>query len=359
MNMLVAADESTLAREVVLAKIPAFPPIVMRVLDLMAGENVEIADLVRLIGSDAVFSAQILRVANSPLFSLRSQIDGIQQAVVALGLSRVQGLAMTVATSNYMKAALKTDELFRCWRHMLATAILSRELALSGSVPADLAYTAGLLHDIGRLGLLVAYPHEYAAAMKTADRESLGLLDQERKVFGMDHCEAGRCLVEQWHFPADFQVVTGRHHDRQFGGAMDLLQVVHYACTLADSMGYFAIEPLQPAALGDIAEALPPAARDRAPAVFETLRQTVVQAIGAGDPAGLPAPAEAALAQPEAPPAPAEQCVAASATAGPAAVASSAFEAHSTAWDFTVVGITACIFLVVLTLAFLFWNPKP
>jgi HD-like signal output (HDOD) protein len=269
------------AKKVVLEKIPAFPPIVMKVLDLVAGEGVEIAELVELISSDAVFSAQILKVANSPLFGLRSQVASVQHAVVTLGLNRVQGLATTVATSNYLKAALTTTELYGCWRHMLASAVISRELALACSVPEDLAYTAGLLHDIGRLGLLVAYPNEYAAALKTADRESLGLLDQEKKVFGMDHCETGRCLVEQWRFPADFQIVTGRHHDRPFGGEFDLLQVVHYACALADALGYFVVKPLQPAPLTEIQEALPPAARQRFPD-FEALRQTVVKAVAAG-----------------------------------------------------------------------------
>ena len=270
------------AKKLVLEKIPAFPPIVMKILDLLGGDGVEIADLVELISTDAVFAAQVLKFANSPLFGLRSQVATVKQAVVTLGLSRVEGLAMTVATSNYLKAALTTAELYGCWRHMLATAVISRELALTCSVPEDLAYTAGLLHDIGRLGLLVAYPHEYAAALKAADRESLGLLDREKSAFGMDHCEAGRYLVEEWRLPEAFQIVTGRHHDRTFGGAFDLLHVVHYACTLADALGYFVVKPLQQASLSEIHEALPPGARQKFPADFETLHQTVVEAVAAG-----------------------------------------------------------------------------
>src|ERR1019366_8816750 len=160
-------------RKGLLARIPAFPPIVLRLLDLLARDDVEIRELVALISSDPAFSAQILRVANSPLFGFRWRIDSLQSALVLLGLRRVRALTMTVATANHMKAALKIEELSRCWRHMLACALLTEELARSCSVFEDRAYTAGLMHDLGRLGLLLAYPAEYAEMLRDADRNAL------------------------------------------------------------------------------------------------------------------------------------------------------------------------------------------
>src|SRR3954453_19992055 len=128
-----------------LAGIPAFPPIVLRLLNLLASDDVEIRDLVALVSSDPAFAAQILRVANSPLFGFRSQIDSLQSALVILGLQRVRALTMTVATSNHMKAALKIEELSLCWRHMVACAVITEELARSCSAFEDGAYSAGLL----------------------------------------------------------------------------------------------------------------------------------------------------------------------------------------------------------------------
>jgi HD-like signal output (HDOD) protein len=181
-------------RKALLARIPAFPPIVLRLLNLLSRDEVEIRDLIALISSDPAFSAQVLRLANSPLFGFRAQIDSLQWALLLLGLRRVRALTLTVATANHMKAALKIEELSRCWRHMLACALLTEELARSCSVFEDRAYTAGLMHDLGRLGLLLAYPAEYAEMLRDADRNALDVLDCERESLGVDHCEAGRAL---------------------------------------------------------------------------------------------------------------------------------------------------------------------
>jgi HD-like signal output (HDOD) protein len=241
-----------------LARIPAFPPIVLRLLDILARENVEIRELVALISSDPAFSAQILRVANSPLFGFRSQIDSLQSALIVLGLRRVRSLSMTVATANHMKGVLHIEELARCWRHMLACALLTEELARSCSAFEDRAYTAGLLHDVGRLGLLLAYPKEYADLLRRSGRNTLELLDIEHQELGMDHCEAGRTLAEHWNLPPDFQVVAARHHDPQAGAELDLLTLVHLGCRLADSLGFWVVEPLKPCTPEEIHASLPP-----------------------------------------------------------------------------------------------------
>ena len=250
-------------RKGLLDRIPAFPPIVLRLLDLLAREDVEFRELVALISSDPAFSAQILRVANSPLFGFRSQIDSLQSALVVLGLRRVRALCMTVATSNHMKAVLHIEELSRCWRHMLACALLTEELARACSAFEDRAYTAGLLHDVGRLGLLLAYPAKYAQVLRSADLNSLELLDWERESLGMDHCEAGRALAAHWNLPPDFQIIAARHHDPQTNSKLDLLSLVHLGCRLADCLGFWVVKPLQPGSVEEIQAALPPPLRSR------------------------------------------------------------------------------------------------
>lgn len=250
-------------RKVRLARIPAFPPIVLRLLNLLSNDEVEIRDLVALVSSDPAFSAQLLRVANSPLFGFVAQIDSLQSALLVLGLRRVRSLTMTVATANHMKAALKIEELSRCWRHMLACAVLTEELARSCSTFEDRAYSAGLLHDVGRLGLLLSYPDEYAAILRNADRNALDLLECEKASLGMDHCEAGRILAAHWNLPADFQIVAARHHDSQEDCQLDLLTLVHFGCKLADSLGFWVVKPLQPRTVEEIHMGLPPLLKER------------------------------------------------------------------------------------------------
>jgi HD-like signal output (HDOD) protein len=250
-------------RKALLARIPAFPPIVLRLLNLLGQDEVEIRDIVALISSDPALSAHVLRMANSPLFGFRSQIDSLQWALLLLGLRRVRVLAMTVATASHMQAALKIEELSRCWRHMLACALLTEEMARACSQFEDRAYTAGLMHDLGRLGLLLANPAEYAEMLRDADRNSLDVLECEKASMGMDHCEAGRALAAEWNLPLDLQVIAARHHDPQDNYQLDLLTLVHLACKLADSLGFWVVRPLQPRSVEEIQAELPPLLKSR------------------------------------------------------------------------------------------------
>jgi len=262
-----------------LSKIPPFPPIVLRVFDLLASEDVEIRKLVELLTADAAFSAQILRMANSPLFGFHSRIDSLQHALVILGLRRVRSLAMTVATANYMQTALKIKELDRCWRHTLACALLTEELARACSLPDDVAYTAGLLHDIGRLGLLVAHPKQYAQLLEEASRNALELLDLEQKLFGVDHCEAGRFLAQQWNLPEDIMIVAGRHHDPPDGPAQDLTTLTYLGCQLADTLGFWVVPPLRALEIAEIQALLPAPARSRFAPNAEHLTRSIERRI--------------------------------------------------------------------------------
>jgi HD superfamily phosphohydrolase YqeK len=188
-------------------------------------------------------------------------------------------LIMTVATANYMRANFRTAALTRCWRHTLATAVLCRELARAVGLPEDRAYSFGLLHDIGRLGLLVKYPDTYDEILADADRDSVSLLDLEQKQFGMDHCEAGRVLVERWKLPREFWIATGRHHDPPEGGPVDTLTLVYLACQLSDTLGYAVVAPLKPMPFAEAVAMLPRSAQERLPDA-ERLQELVDSALG-------------------------------------------------------------------------------
>jgi putative nucleotidyltransferase with HDIG domain len=297
----------------VLINIPVFPPIAIRLLHLVADENVAISEVLELLRSDAAFSAEILRRANSSLFGFSSQISSLQHALVVLGLRRVRALTMTVATGMYLKKALQIGELRRCWRHTLACALLTEELARACSIHLDMAYTAGLLHDVGRLGLLVGHPEEYAAFLRLANERALGqdsydFLDAEKGAFGLDHCAAGQLLVEQWKLPQEFSLITGRHHDRPYGSEFDLLGLVYLGCQLADAMGFHVIDTRHFLSLEEIRATLPPGAQNRFHTDAEQLRELVERKISSHDIENLGAPPAVAderqLQKQEAEPAP-------------------------------------------------------
>lgn len=315
--MPVTEEKSKATEPPALLKIPAFPPIAIRLLHLVSDENVAISEVLDLLRVDPAFSAEILRRANSALYGFSSQISSLQHALVVLGLRRVKVLTMTVATGVYLKKALEIGELRRCWRHTLACALLTEELARACSIHVDLAYTAGLLHDVGRLGLLVAHPHQYsdflqAAGEKVAAEDSFDLLDYEQQVFGIDHCAAGNWLVGQWNLPQEFKLITGRHHDHPDGADFDLLALVHLGCQLASTLGFYVVNTNRFSSFEQIREALPQPAQHRFHPNADELRELVEEKINANDieemaiPPAAPEPASAPspLPQAEAPPGP-------------------------------------------------------
>jgi putative nucleotidyltransferase with HDIG domain len=266
-----------------LTVVPPFPPIATRLLCCLAREQVEISELADLIASDAMFSGRVLQYANSAEFALREPVRNIRQALMTLGLDRTRRITVTASTAAYTKAALRTKELKRCWQHTLATAVLAEEISRKCGAFVDFAYAAGIMHDIGRLGLLVAYPDEYERTIRDAADRCLDLLDFEREIFGIDHAEAGRLLAIQWRLPEEFYVIAGRHHDPCEGSELSLLRIVHVACRLADALHYDVSRPLVAQTIDQVVEELPEYVRRRIVASAVELRARVEHTIRAFD----------------------------------------------------------------------------
>jgi putative nucleotidyltransferase with HDIG domain len=316
-----------------LDKIPAFPPVVLQVMQVLDRDDVGIPHLASVVSTDAAFSANILRLANSALFGVQAEIDNVGAAILVLGLDRLRSLAVTVITGNYMRAAFKVEELRRCWRHSLATAVIAARLGPAFKEHKDTAYTAGLLHDLGRLGLLVGYPERYTEILRRAGQDSLDLLDLEQREFGVDHCAAGRVLAEKWGLPQELVVIAGRHHDPDPDGAQPLLCVAHSACEIADALGYYVTEPLRPQSFEELCEKLPDDARRQLSVTQQELVEAIEDVIRRHDDDDFQAPGErparhrTEVIQPE-PAAPVAQGL-------------------ITSWDALVVGATCVIFALI------------
>ena len=110
-------------------------------------------------------------------------------------MEQVKALAMTVGLGAYLKGALKLTMLRRCWRHSIGCALLAEKLAPAWGLSPEQAYSAGLLHDLGRLALLTKYPQPYADLLSVVFENRLGLLASERDLFEVDHCQAGAWLA--------------------------------------------------------------------------------------------------------------------------------------------------------------------
>jgi HD-like signal output (HDOD) protein len=226
-------------------------------MQLLRSDETRLKELSDLICTDQSFSAEVLRLANSPLFGFRTEIKGILQAIALLGAERIKAVAFTVGMRAYLAEPLKIPVLHNCWRHNLACAIVAEKLGHVSLMEEDFAYTAGLLHDIGRLALMVAQPLRYARLVTEAEEGPFNILEREREWFDIDHCEAGQWLVESWKLPRVFGMVAAHHHMESRRKTFDIIALVHASCRLSDAFGYLAIRPLATPTVDQVLTGLP------------------------------------------------------------------------------------------------------
>jgi HD-like signal output (HDOD) protein len=246
-----------------LKRVPPFPPMAVKLLSLLSNPAADTNEVADLIASDATFTARLLQRVNSAEFGFVSDVTNVRRAVALLGLDTTRQITLAHATAAYAQGGLKTETMRRCWQHTVATAVLADEIAVACDAFASVAFTAGIMHDIGRLGLLVAYPDEYERVIRDAAERSLDVLDFEEEEFGAHHAAAGRMLAELWGLPSEMLLIAGRHHDPCEGTELDLLRIVHVACRLADVLGYDVVTPLTPSKVSDVIAQLPERARTR------------------------------------------------------------------------------------------------
>jgi len=222
----------------VLNDLPPFPVVAIKALQLVSNEKAPMRELSELIRTDAALSGEILRIANSALYGLRIEVESALTAMVLLGLDRIKSVVVTSALRHYIGKSLDSPWMRICWRHSLATALLAKELAKGTATSEDVAYMAGILHDIGRLALAMAFPTRYSEFILNPEPTSLALLEAERELFGIDHCQAGEILMTRWKLPENLIVAAAHHHDFPRGNDPSLLTMVRYGCRLADVLGF-------------------------------------------------------------------------------------------------------------------------
>jgi putative nucleotidyltransferase with HDIG domain len=222
-------------------RIPPFPKIAIQVLQLTNKEDVSMRQLGDLISSDASFSSEVLTIANSALYASRSPVTSILRAIALLGMNSLKGVCLTVGVRGYLGNSLNRRSLQAIWRHSLACALIAEELTDGCSINKYSAYTAGVLHDIGRLAMVIIRPEPYDALLMTHTGSPCSVLACERDLFGFDHCEAGRRLIADWKMPPDFEAIVADHHSpRQKQDTWTLPALINLSCRMADSIGFAA-----------------------------------------------------------------------------------------------------------------------
>ncbi len=222
--------------------LPTMSPSAVRLAALLGQEETSTDELEAVVRPDLALTANLLRYCNSAGFALREQVSSVRQAITLLGTKRLFEVVTTESFSRVIPARLEGYDLSAAgyWQHGIAVAVMGERLAtaLSVAVP-DLTFTAGLLHDVGKLAICVALEKQAERVLEEVESGEISFVDAERKVLGIDHPEVGALICKSWNLPASLlDPIRYHHHPEQAPEAnRGLVDLVHVADCLATMMG--------------------------------------------------------------------------------------------------------------------------
>jgi putative nucleotidyltransferase with HDIG domain len=222
--------------------LPTIPAAAMAVMQEAESATSTASTVANQIAQDHALTARVLRLANSAYYGLSRQVDDLQEAVVVLGMRSVRNLAIVAATYPWMSVALKGYGLGpkQLWTHSFAVAVAAQLLGrTSQKADEDVAFTAGLLHNLGKLAMSIWLEKRITAMLQYAMRENMTFDEVERKLFGYDHAEVGAHLAEAWNLPPKLVTAIRYHHRPDECKPHDpVVDCVHVADYFTMSLGF-------------------------------------------------------------------------------------------------------------------------
>jgi HD-like signal output (HDOD) protein len=169
---------------------------------------------------------------------------------------------VAIAVLQYMSNSIVSGELLRYRQYSLACAVACAEISRCTSIQPSLAFSCGLLHDLGRLALMTTYPSQYANLFAASEslfgrNQLLDLAQQERLLFGFDRFQTGEWLVEEWRLPPIFRRIVGKFAIAKVSVGLDLVALTRTGCSLVNSLGYGLMSGAPRRSVEDIKSALP------------------------------------------------------------------------------------------------------
>lgn len=206
------ADEQRITETLGLRHLDSMPAQAAKAFQLSCDPKSTLDDFVKIIESDEVLSARIIKIANSVYFRRGDQAKDIANAVANIGLNELRCLL----SATMLKSLLKGNSKFRntIWANSVATAIATKQLAYYTNIPEGEAFLCGLLHDVGKLVFLQKLPQKYEKIIQTYQNSSKESVIIEEESLDLTHVEIGKWLAEKWGFPESVRRAITFHHHR-------------------------------------------------------------------------------------------------------------------------------------------------
>lgn len=234
-----------LSLDQIIKKIEELPPlsqVTLDILKLTSNPKTSIDELAQIIIRDQVLSARLLKMANSAYYGYSRKIYSINEAIMILGFSNIRSLVIATSVSHIMDKELSGYYMVKgeLWKHSIATALLARELAkMTGKVDPNLAFTAGLLNDIGKVVLNSFMELKFQDVIEKVQTSQVPFMDAEAEILGYNHAQVGAQVAEKWKLPVVLVETIAHHHNPSKAVINpDLTAIIHVADSLSMSLGY-------------------------------------------------------------------------------------------------------------------------
>lgn len=222
------------------ADLPVLPPARAQALSLLMDYDSSLAELSVVIDGDPALTATMLRAANAVDSSPLTRVSSAGDALVRVGMQRARQLVLaSVLDQTFNTIDPSLFDLDQCWQHLIASALLADAVAWNCAdavpLPRHAAFTAGLLHDVGRLAMLMSAPDDYVGVLDLV-AQGLSPLAAEQQVFGQDHAAWGGEVAESWSLGDEIADAARRHHED--GPPDSLAHIVSAGRRMAHELGF-------------------------------------------------------------------------------------------------------------------------
>ena len=212
--------------------IPSLPTSVTKVLEICNNPQTSPADLNHVISLDPVLVGRVLKLINSAYYGLGQQVTSLARAIIMLGINTVKNLALSTAVMGHIPKKTTTGlDMEGFWRHSLCVGVSAKLLARKRGIDPKISeeyFTAGLLHDLGKIPLNAVLNKDYLLTIGEADRNRKPLYELEESTLGLNHCTAGALIREAWKLEGAVGDAILHHHgiDEYTGEHKDILYSV-------------------------------------------------------------------------------------------------------------------------------------
>lgn len=222
----------------ILERAAQFPPLrhtVQKALALVEDPDSSTEDIARAIATDTGLATMILKLANSPFYGVSKQVASLSEACVLIGRFSLKNVILSLSVYEKFKQT-ETSVIDRqlLWRHSLLTGCIASELAARLDLSKDVAFTAGILHEIGKLILAWSDPERYKKVVDYQGEFETSDVESEQPLLNHNHAEVGAMVLGSWMVPKEI-VTAVEHYPFQKEDSNEPLALVIYAARkLAD-----------------------------------------------------------------------------------------------------------------------------